>query len=256
MTLKAVLFDLDDTLIDWSGFNGDFQQMERPHFEALHSYVSGLGYDVPPIEHLLETFYDLAEADWKNGRETMIAPHLPRILVKMFVQHDVPEDALDIDALVEAYGWDAVQGVEVFPEVPETLQTLLNAGIKIGIVTNAFQTMVMRDRELASFGILDYFKTCRFAAADVGYLKPHPVIFQKALACVGVDAANAVFVGDNLNADVVGAQRVGMKAVWRDTGYHGSRLSLGMIEPDATIESLDQIFDHLNDWFPGWRDDQ
>jgi FMN phosphatase YigB (HAD superfamily) len=63
-------------------------------------------------------------------------------------------------------------------------------------------------------------------------------------------------VGDNLNADVVGAQRVGMKAVWRDTGYHGSRLSLGMIEPDATIESLDQIFDHLNDWFPGWRDDQ
>lgn len=254
--LKAVLFDLDDTLIDWSGFDGDFYNMERPHFEALRAYAIGLGYEMPPVDHLQDTFRDIAEADWDNGRETMISPHLPRILVKTLARHGVPEDELDVDEVTEVYAWDAVTGVTVFPEVPDTLQALLDAKIKIGIVTNAFQTMVMRDRELETHGLLHYFKTCRFAAADVGYLKPHPVIFERALACVDVKPTEAVFVGDNLNADIAGAQRVGMKAVWRDTGYHSSRLALGVIEPDATIKRLDQIFDHLNTWYPGWRNDQ
>lgn len=254
--LKAVLFDLDDTLIDWSQFDGDYYSVELPHFQAVHTHLTGLGHTLPHVDVLLETFRDIAQADWESGRQTLIAPHLPRILANTLQKHDVPDEVLDVDELVEIYQWNAVEGTTVFPEVPQTLQTLLDSGVKIGIVTNAFQTMTMRDRELNDHGLLDYFKTCRFAAADVGYLKPHPAIFEAALDCIGTQPEETVFVGDNLNADVAGAQRVGMKAVWRDTGYHNSRISLGVIEPDATLTSLDAIFTHLDDWFPGWRDDQ
>lgn len=254
--LKAVLFDLDDTLIDWSQFDGDYYSVERPHFEGLHAHITGLGHSLPAVDVLLDTFREIAQARWESGRQTLISPHLPRILAETLGQHNVPDAALDVDELVDVYKWDAVEGTRVFPEVPQTLQTLLDSGIKIGIVTNAFQTMTMRDRELSDHGLLDYFATCRFAAADVGYLKPHPAIFEAALDCIGTQPEETVFVGDNLNADIAGAQRVGMKAVWRDTGYHTSRISLGVIEPDATLTSLDSIFAHLDDWFPGWRDDQ
>jgi HAD superfamily hydrolase (TIGR01662 family) len=254
--LKAVLFDLDDTLIDWSQFDGDYSSIERPHFEGLHAHITGLGHPLPGINVLLEAFRELVQARWESGRQTLVAPHLPRILIEMLQQYDVPEDALNPDKLVEVYQWGKVDGTLVFPEVPQTLQTLLDNDIKIGIVTNAFQTMVMRDRELSDHGLLDYFATCRFAAADVGYLKPHPAIFEAALDCIGTQPEETVFVGDNLNADIAGAQRVGMKAVWRDTGYHNSRISLGVIEPDATLTRLDSIFTHLDGWFPGWRNDQ
>ena len=111
-----------------------------------------------------------------------------------------------------------------------------------------------RDVEIDEHGLLEFFAdSCRFSAADVGYLKPHPVIFEQALQCVGTNSENAVFVGDNLNADIVGAQRVGMKGVWRDTGHHTSRLSREFIHPDATIESLDQLLTILDDWFTDWR---
>lgn len=251
--LKAVLFDLDDTLIDWSRFSGDYYKMELPHFQALHAHVMEAGYNLPNVDKLIEAFREFAEADWEHGRETLVAPHFPRILMKVLARFEVPDDAFDIDAITEVYEWGKVEGTHVFTEVPETLQFLLDQNIKIGIVTNAFQTMTMRDRELEDHGLLQYFESCRFSAADVGYLKPHPTIFQEALACIGTDPAETVFVGDNLNADVAGAQRVGMKAIWRDTGYHSSRLSLGAIEPDATIKKLDQIFPNLDRWYAGWR---
>jgi FMN phosphatase YigB (HAD superfamily) len=84
-------------------------------------------------------------------------------------------------------------------------------------------------------------------------LKPHPAIFEAALGCMGVLGTEAVFVGDNLVADVSGAQRVGMKAVWRNTGHHSSRFSRELIHPDATVTALDQMLPHLDEWFSGWR---
>lgn len=252
--LKAVLFDLDDTLIDWSKFDGDYFELEKPHFEAVHGHVTQAGHALPKVEDLVDTFRELAQQAWAEGRETLVSPHLPRLLMETLQRHDVPEDAFEQDEIMKVYRWGKVPGVTVFKEVPETLETLLAADVKIGIVTNAFQTMMMRDQELEEHGLLQYFETCRFAAADVGYLKPHPAIFKAALECIGTEPEETVFVGDNLNADVAGAQRVGMKAVWRDTGYHSSRMSLGVIEPDAKIKKLDQMLPSLDTWYPGWRD--
>jgi HAD superfamily hydrolase (TIGR01549 family) len=252
-TLKAVLFDLDDTLIDWSKFDGNYYQMEMKHFNQLHAYFSGKGYPLPHVDKMLDRFRGQAMAAWENGRETMVAPHLPTILIELLRSYDIADSDLVEQVVIEQYAWGKVEGTTVFPEVPETLEVLLAAGIQIGIVTNAFQPMVMRDRELAEHDLLRYFKTCRFAAADVGYLKPHPAIFEAALACVGTEPAETVFVGDNLNADIVGAQRLGLKAVWRDTGYHSSRVSRDTIEPDATIKRLDQLLPNLDRWYDGWR---
>jgi FMN phosphatase YigB (HAD superfamily) len=251
--LQAVLFDLDDTLIDWSGFNKDYKALEETRFSPVYDYVVAAGVELPHIDELLLNFRDRAMAGWEHGRETMVAPIMPDLMLDVFRHFGVLEEMLDRDKLLSIYKWGAVPGTTVFPEVPGVLQTLLDAKIKIGIVTNAMQPMLLRDRELEEHGLLRYFETCRFAAADIGYLKPHPVVFETAIACTGTAPASTVFVGDSLNADIAGANRVGLKTVWRDTGYHSSRESRDIIHPDATITDLAQLLDHLDNWYPGWR---
>ncbi len=51
------------------------------------------------------------------------------------------------------------------------------------------------------------------SSAQLGYLKPHPAIFQAALAAIGAPAESAVMVGDSVKADIEGARQIGMRAV-------------------------------------------
>ena len=124
----------------------------------------------------------------------------------------------------------------------EILALLRDRGILLGMITNGYAPMWMRDFELAHYGLLEYFTTCRFSSADEGVLKPHPDLFTKALDCLGTTAQETVFVGDSLSADVAGAQGVGMRAVHRartsSEAYYEPVID---IRPDATIEDLREL---------------
>jgi putative hydrolase of the HAD superfamily len=189
---------------------------------------------------------------WDTGRSSLRAPHLGRILVDALVTAGAGNTELDERLCLEAYNWSAAPGVILFPDVPAVLQLLAEHGVRVGIVTNAHQPMWMRDIELAHFGLLDFFPECRLSAADAGYLKPHPSIFQQALECLGVNAEEAVFVGDNPVADVAGAQGAGLLGVLRVRQPPPAMLS-GLIVPDHAINSLQELPDVLDNWFPGWR---
>ena len=67
--------------------------------------------------------------------------------------------------------------------------------------------------------------------------KPDPAIFQRALAVLRVSAQQAVLVGEDLQADIAGAQAVGMRAVWLQ---HGPALT-SAVRPNATIAELAQL---------------
>jgi HAD superfamily hydrolase (TIGR01509 family) len=249
--LKAVLFDLDDTLLDWSGFKNNWPDIDRLHLRRLFDYV---GAEIQPIENFdaycAEYSTRMADA-WVASRTTMRAPNLGNILVETTVAFGVPADMLDARRCLEAYQWEAIPGTKMFPEVPETLALLREHGLKIGIVTNAHQPMWIRDIEITTLGILEFFPECRFSAADVGYLKPHPLIFQAALKCVGAKPEEAVFVGDDPDADIVGAQSAGLKAVMRRLPRRP--FTSETIIPDAFISRLDELPLQLDSWYPGWR---
>jgi putative hydrolase of the HAD superfamily len=159
---------------------------------------------------------------------------------------------VDAEACLRAYAWGAVPGTVVFPEAREALDLLVSRGLKLGIVTNAAQPMWLRDTELKGHGLLNYFPDCRISAADVGYLKPHPAIFEAALGRLGVTPDEAVFVGDNPTADIAGAQGAGMQAVLRVVSPVPPMLS-GLIVPDGAINTLAELPAVLDERFPGWR---
>lgn len=256
--LKAVLFDLDNTLIDWRNSWIDWETLEAPHVTGVYQYLCTVGKPSGNLETFKETYYARSRAAWESADHTLIAPHIGEVLVDAAVALDIPPGKVAKDACMEAYGWRGETDVSLFPEVPEVLTLLREKGIRLGIITNAYQPMWMRDMEIAPLGLLDYFPDCRLSAADVGYLKPHQRIFWHALECLEVQPQEAVFVGDSLTSDVAGAKTAGLRAVWRrvENNNFSSEQALPDVTPDATIHSLLELPPLLDSWFSGWRGQQ
>ena len=248
--LKAVIFDLDDTLIDWSGLDDDYESRQAPHLSAVFEYIcqqSPVGRHGRVLSDVPQTFARALD----NSRLDHVAPHMGRDLLSAATELGVPADLFEAEMLMRAYQWGATAGCAAFPEAEETLTHLRDNGLKLGLVTNAYQPMWARDVELEAHGIADYFRDCRVSAADHGYLKPHPSIFQAALDCLEVEASETVFVGDDVEADIVGAQAAGIFAVLRVSKRRVQELN--GTQPDSRIESLLELPFVLDKAYPGWR---
>lgn len=247
--LKAILFDLDDTLIDWAEFDGPWEVMEDIHLHNVFEYIHKNIHPMDNVNAYIEEYIKRMRQAWMDARTTLRAPHLGTILIDTAEALGVPPNMLKVEACLDAYAWQAVKKTRVFPDVVEALTLLKERGIIMGIVTNAFHPMGLRDKELAQHGILDFFPSCRISAADFGYLKPHREIFETALKCLDVSPDEAIFVGDNLVADVAGAQSAGMLGVLRVTkNYDPSDRHI--VQPDAMIHSLLELPALIDDWFP------
>ncbi len=96
----------------------------------------------------------------------------------------------------------------------DVLSELTRRGYRLAIVSNTFVPGFVLDRHLARLDLLKFFPV-RVYSCDVGYRKPSRHIFNIAMERLEAKADRAVFVGDLIRADVRGAQRAGMRAVWR-----------------------------------------
>ncbi len=100
----------------------------------------------------------------------------------------------------------------VMPETPGYLAALKERGFFLGVISNSVGTI---EDQLRNVGLRDYFQAV-FDSAIVGVEKPHPEIFQMAVAKAEVPAGEAVFVGDTHATDVGGAQLAGLRGVLID----------------------------------------
>ncbi len=251
--LKAVLFDLDQTLIDWSQVE-PWESYQSERIAALLDYARR-ALSAPPSlteETLFAVFVETLTAAWQHSRATLQAPDIRVVLVQTLAAVGVAEDRLDPTALLEAYNWHPPAGERPYPDVLQVLPELRAHGVALGLITNASHPMYIRDHELRQTGLLDLFPTCRLSAADVGVIKPHPAIFARGLELLGVEPGQAVFVGDSLAADVAGAQRAGIPAVWIAREGEVTPDSTEIV-PDASISTLHDLLPVLDRWFPGWR---
>ncbi len=252
--LKAVLFDFDDTLISWRNFSGNWGELETDRLRGVLELMKSqacLTEDIS-LETLVNAYMEQTREAWAEARNNLRAPVMPEILRETLHALGAEPDCFDLESCIEAYSWGKIRGTEVFDDVPPFLEELTTRGIKLGIVTNASQPMSMRDKEVEEHGLMDYFPNCRLSAADAGYLKPHPRIFETALECLNLSPKHTVFIGDNPVADIGGAQEVGMKAVLR-TKPHGQDLTEGIIHPDAIVDTYDELGAIFDAWYPnGW----
>jgi HAD superfamily hydrolase (TIGR01509 family) len=132
----------------------------------------------------------------------------------------------------------------VDPDTATTLTRLREEGWKLGLVSNTFVPGFVLDRHLRELGLIEFFPV-RIYSCDVGYRKPDRRIFDIALQRMEVPPAQAVFIGDLLDADIQGAQRAGLHAVWfcdgRDVNgrcEQGSRRIRRLAELRAHLDEL------------------
>lgn len=100
----------------------------------------------------------------------------------------------------------------LFPEVTEVLFQLKSKGYKLGIISNWSSALLSLCKALELEPYLDAI----LVSAVVGWEKPSPFIFQKALSTMGISSEEALHVGDTYRDDILGAQNVGMDAILID----------------------------------------
>jgi putative hydrolase of the HAD superfamily len=204
--LEAVLFDWGDTLMQWA--------WEPELLGAGHAAgLAALGRPASP--ELTACFQDerLPELLEPNGLEEADYPALMRGLLAG-VGVELTADELERFLEAEHAAWAPAR--QLASTTHALLETLRALGLKLGIVSNAIDPPGLLHRDLDEFGVAARVDTAVFSS-EFGLRKPHPAIFERALADLGVAGSNALFVGDSLAADIAGAASAGMhtcQALW------------------------------------------
>jgi putative hydrolase of the HAD superfamily len=203
--LRAVLFDWGDTLME---FAYDPALIEAGHQAGLEA----LGRDgLPDVERTAEHFREHYEPlFWIPGTvEEIEYPGLVRRLLGDF-GIEVSDDELARFLEAEHAAWEPARRLAAHTHA--LLEALRSRGLKLGLVSNAFDPGWLLHRDLDRMGLGERLDFAVFSS-EVGKRKPHPAIFERALEVLGVAAAEALFVGDRLYEDIRGAAEAGMRTV-------------------------------------------
>jgi putative hydrolase of the HAD superfamily len=125
--------------------------------------------------------------------------------------------------------------LQVYDDVYPLLRTLASH-YPLGLISNFTHAQFVHDA-LHRFNLHPYFKTI-VISDDIGWRKPHPQIFKRFLKEMNVAADTVLFIGDDLECDVVGAHNVGMKTAWLRRTPKQSLDSDLNARPDVIINSL------------------
>lgn len=223
MAITAVFLDLGETL--WH-----FPKMpprEIIRGETVHRISELLrSWGVEPAGELFFLGRDIRLAIEQATEEAywgdLVSPDYPQVAKQVAAEKGVTIS--DEQAVQLWHTWNLggiFLGREIYAGVIETLRWLRERGYRVGSVTNrGLGGEPFRD-ELQHHGLLDLFEVLSISC-EVGYLKPHPRIFQHALDALGVEPEEAVMVGDSLRADIGGAKALGMTAVLKRNNAAGT----------------------------------
>ncbi len=239
MRVKAVVFDLDDTLISWAGQTGSYGDLTERHVHSMYGYMqTAVSTTLPNIDDFFLTYRTTIQEDWLGARGVWLGVSFYNSLVRFFQKLELDITQIDFDAVMHAYDWRPVEGVDLYPDTIDTLTTLKNGGQQIGLITNSMLPMWMRDVELETYGLLNFFDA-RTTSGDVEAMKPHTAVFQHILDQLNLVPEEAMYVGDNPLHDIDGANNTGMISTLIDPPHLNRQK--GETEPDYTITALNEL---------------
>ena len=239
--IEAVIFDLDDTLISWAEPEISWPEYLAPMMQRAATFLSENGAEIDAIKFGV-VFGRTVRQAWQTARDNgcNIAVSLAGVLHQTLEQLDIDPDSIDIQALMRAFDWTPMPGVKPYGDTHSVLAELKRRGYKIGLITNAFQPMWMRDTELEHDGLLEFFDA-RITSGDTGFMKPHPAIYWRMMGMLDVTPDRAMFIGDSPNRDIAGANRSGMVSVMIDPPHLDKVAKSAEETPDYTITTLTEL---------------
>jgi len=199
--LRAIVFDLDDTLINWrSAEDGAMGDLAREHFHPL-------GITETDVRRV---YAGVMEENFRAFRATRqwwyVGDRLRLLVSRLGVA-----DRLPGDVLAERFKARVTEHLRLLDGALPALAAARNSGRKVGLLTNG-PSLVQRPKVNA----MDLEKHFHFVgiSGELGAWKPEAEAFRRALAPLGVAPHEALMVGDSLDFDLEPAKALGMQTCW------------------------------------------
>lgn len=230
-SVKAVFFDLDETLVD----------DDRCMRVAVTQTCNKLAELYPQIDpgQLDATYLRVANEWWTDSGSVPLASNSgtsdgrairTEVWGKSLVACGLVAQSVAIEA-ADIYSQERKATYCLFPDVDEVLNTLHKTFV-LGVITNGPDTQL---EKIDSTSLTDYMDVV-IISGEVGVGKPDPGIFTRALISVQVSPREAIYVGDSLTWDIGGAKNAGLYSVW--INRNRMRRPHDAAQPDVEITTL------------------
>lgn len=244
LAIRAVLFDLGDTLLQFGDINHRalFRQAARRTYRLWSQRCPSM----PDYRrYYLHQWFAI---HWGFFKQTIYRHEVDamrlirRACRKLWL--DAPDDFFR--ELVWQWYAPLAEQATLESDCHRVLQQLTERGYQLALVSNTFVPGFVLDRHLTELGLIQYFPQ-RIYSCDVGYRKPDRRIFELALQRVGVEREQAIFVGDLIDADIAGARRAGITPIWKRPNWKPTAVTT---LPELHIDHLHQLLPMLDCFTP------
>jgi len=232
--MKALLVDLDDTLLDYSG------GVDECWSAACETMARPAGIDtaalVEAVRKARRWFWDDPE---RHRAERVDMPGAWRKIAAHGLERLGAPNPVLAAAVAQDFAARRWAAMRLFPRVPEVLGRLRRDGVPLALVTNGDKSQQREKIERYDLG--RYFDVI-LIEGEFGAGKPEEVVYRHVLERLGVAAREAWMVGDNLEWDVAAPQRLGLTGVWVDRA--GTGLAAGSaVHPHRIIREFRELAD-------------
>ena len=230
--IKAVLFDLGQTLIDSSE---GFRQAEK---KAQKKIFSDLG--ITQWEEFLYNYRRIRTQFHESAAFSRMA-----IWQEVYWYYCRHVDSKKLQTWQDEYWITVKEKTYLFPETEQTLNAL-TSDYKLALITNTQGPEMIQRHRLNHFPQLEkYFEVVIIAGENNIPPKPDPAVFKLCLDKLNVRPSHAVFVGDDWLIDIIGAEKVRLHPIWLQ--HH--LVHRKWPRPETTvpiIKSLDEVPEQIN----------
>ena len=204
----------------------------------MAKYLQGLGY-VFSIDQFISNYREVAIEYRKKRYENLQEVGNNVIVANALGKIGVSIESVDPDVTSAVEHYFNPWKLTIAPDAHQVLKKLSGRFI-ISLISN-FTNSTFIHRSLDNLGI-DRFFDHVIDSVSIGWRKPHPRIFKHFLNLSGVKAEEAVFIGDDLDADIKGAKNLGIKAVlFVGSENNQSEQKKSNVQPDQIVYSLSEF---------------
>ena len=234
MVIRAVLLDLDGTLVDsinaWGEAFGEALAFGEAQVPALGRLGTGPRAHIEVFRPLVRrAHHEAGGGEWQRA-------FLQRAFALLLDELGAPDPAL-AERMFALYESAWPRHMRLYPDVPAVLDDLARH-YRLAIVSNGLGSE--QRMKIAPLGLDRHIEVAAISS-ELGTRKPDPAIFRHVLDQLGVPPGEAIHVGDDFGADVVGARTAGLAAgVWlnRDDGLLEERPMHHPIDVDFELHDL------------------
>jgi putative hydrolase of the HAD superfamily len=231
--VKALLVDLDDTLLDYSGG-------VDVCWEAACASAAPEVERAALLAALLESRHWFWSDPERHRRERVdMLGAWTKIAARALASCGAPADPRAAAAIAEAYAERRRAAWRLFPEAVTFLASLRERGVPLALVTNG-DARQQRDK-IERHDLARWFDAI-LIEGEMGYGKPEEVVYREALRRLGAGASEAWMVGDHIEFDVGAPQRLGLRGVWVDRS--GAGVPAGVdVRPHRIVADLSAMLE-------------